>query len=158
MLIKDVYTERVLDVFEILVKEDLTGVHFNATERAKYKPLFEKNGKMYDKGLISLVTMKSDDYCISLQPSLWNKQKFIGFMKRNETIWEMEKEGSKRASQEYDIVSPQTEKIMEVIDVTVEGKISQEGSEFLKLHGFNIRKGHLLKNIIKYPHRKCEQQ
>jgi len=154
MLTKKIETERVVDYIDILKQENLVGIHFNALMRNEFKEDFKSPNKLWAE----LVNMKGDNYSICLQPSCWDKEKFIKYIAKDETIWEMEINGSKRTANETKIAAPKRERIMEVLDVTVDGVITQEGSDFLKKQGFfTIPAGLVIKKLIKYPNR-CKQQ
>jgi len=152
MFTEKIETQRVIDYIDILKQENLVGIHFNAFTRNENKENFETPNKLWAE----LVTMRGDNYSICLQPSCWNKEKFIKYINKNETIWEMEINGSKRAINETKIAAPKRERIMNVLDITIDGVITQEGSDFLKKQGiFTIPAGLVIKKLVKYPN-KCK--
>ena len=149
MLVKEVDTKRVMELFEIMIKEGLIAMGVNAFDRNIYKPSFEGT-LLYE----DLASMRGDGYCVNFQPGFWDKKVLMSLMADGETIWDTEINGSIRSSGiDHLIVAPKTEKLVEVIDVTVGGKISKEGAGYLQKEGFDIKEGLVLKKIIRHPNK-----
>jgi len=143
ILKEKINTERILELLEIVKKEDIC--HLGLT------PL--RIGGFSDfKDYTDLVDVLEDPYRVNFQPGIWNKDIFLKVLKDGETIWEMEVNGSKRSGEFKPFVRVKDKTFADFMDAAQDGKIREEAAIYLKKEGFDFSHDMVFEvEMVKFP-------
>jgi len=145
LLSEKVDTEKILELFEIVKKENICFLGLSLFPRYDIDfPQF--------KNYPDLIEINNDPYRVNLRPGIWNKEVFVKILKDGETMWEMEIEGTKRSGEFKPFVVVK-KPVLNFIESSADGKITKEAVEHLKKEGFDFSSDTVFAKFSKYPHR-----
>lgn len=143
LLSRKVNTQKVLELFEIMKKENICHLGLTPFLRRVYFPQFRNYPDLIEVRKDSLGEKVNNrqnfywlHYRVTTQAGIWNKEIFNKILREGEDIWETELIGTSRSYQFEPFVMMKDESVIKYVNCVDKCKITEEGRKYLEDNNF----------------------
>jgi len=130
LIAEEVNTKRVVELFEIMKKENILKLGIT--------PFLHETNFSQFREYPDLIHVGTDPYRVSTQLGFWYRETLMQILKEGENIWQTEIDGFERTIKLEPFVMMKDEWVIKVVNSFCQGKITDEGKKFLEKEGFDF--------------------